>query len=389
MTLGIIDHKDFYTNGKEYRTSYGYNKIAESLAVYFDKVILYTPVYKNKFINSYEKLNASNIEICELPSYKNEFELLLKIPIIFKILLLNVKKCDIFQVRIPSHIGVLGFFITKLFNKPIFIYVAGDWAKVIRAKYKYGFKKYICSLYATYAEIIIKLIVKQSLSFVTGQYLLNKYKQYKNVYLYISSSLSSKEIIQRDDTCQNEEIRILSIGRLVLEKGTKYLLEAIKYLKDKNLKIKLDIVGQGICLEELQKKVESLNIKKEVNFLGYLTHNSNFLSIFDKADIFVLPSIGGEGTPKVVLEAMARGVPVIATNDGGIPWLVINQETGILIEKGSVNAICQAIEKIIDDKDFRKKIIRNANLFVKELVLQKQAEKMIKKVLEYKNENRL
>lgn len=388
MKLGIIDHKEFYVNKEEYRTSDGYNKIVETLATYFDKVVLYVPVVK-KIGCFYEKLNTKNIEICALPGYKSNLELLLKFPLIFKILILNAKKCDIFQIRIPSHIGILGFFIAKLFNKSIFIYLAGDWAKVIRCRFNQGVKKYICPFYVSFAEVVIRFIIKRALTFVTGEYLYNKYRCYPNVYLYISSSLFSKDIIQKDDTCQRENIKILFVGRLVPEKGIKYLLEAIKLLYNRNIKVKLDIVGEGVLKEELKKEVENLNIKERVNFLGYLTHNEDFFWIFDQADIFVLPSLGGEGSPKVILEAMARSIPVIATNDGGIPWLIKDKINGIIIKKASSEAICQAIEKIIKDKNTRKKIILNAHYFIKELTLASQTDKMLKIVFKYKNANRI
>ena len=93
------------------------------------------------------------------------------------------------------------------------------------------------------------------------------------------------------------------------------------------------------------------------------------------ADVFVLPSLS-EGIPRVILEAWALGVPVVATKVGGIPYLIRNGENGILVPPCSPDALSKAIEKIIDNKTLRKKLIKGGYHSVKEYTIERQIHKL-------------
>ncbi|MDP5130334.1 MAG: glycosyltransferase [Paraglaciecola sp.] len=120
---------------------------------------------------------------------------------------------------------------------------------------------------------------------------------------------------------------IIFIGNLIRTKGIYELLEAIKLLNDPE--IKLDIVGGGPEANALKNKATKLGIAHQLNFYGRLNHNA-VAELMQKNQLLVLPSYS-EGVPNVIMEALACGIPVVATAVGGIPE-VVTKHSGVLLE---------------------------------------------------------
>lgn len=143
----------------------------------------------------------------------------------------------------------------------------------------------------------------------------------------------------------DKPIIIGTVCRLEPQKGLSYLLLAMKIILAKFPETRLEIVGDGSLLGELQDLSKKLSISKSVFFFGKF---AEVIPFYNRMDIFVLPSIN-EGFGIVLLEAMASGVPVVATNVDGIKEVVIDGESGILIPPRSPEAIANAIVKIIEN----------------------------------------
>jgi glycosyltransferase involved in cell wall biosynthesis len=139
--------------------------------------------------------------------------------------------------------------------------------------------------------------------------------------------------------------RIIFVGTLDYRKNVSLLITAIKMLKDAGILVTLDIIGDGPEFLQLQKMTGSLDIADKINFLGAFSEIAPFLQ---RAHIFVLPS-QFEGLPNVVLEAMACGLPVIATQVGGVPDIIQHRVNGLLIPPGDTDAICAAIRELFDN----------------------------------------
>jgi L-malate glycosyltransferase len=134
---------------------------------------------------------------------------------------------------------------------------------------------------------------------------------------------------------------MLFVGNLVFQKGVKYLLEAKKLMKTDE---ELLIVGDGPLHQELEMKVQDDEIP-DVVFVGA---RRDVDQIMPSADVFVLPSIS-EGFPITILEAMASGLPVVATNAGGISE-VMNEKVGIMVNPSSPTELASALDKILENK---------------------------------------
>jgi colanic acid/amylovoran biosynthesis glycosyltransferase len=141
--------------------------------------------------------------------------------------------------------------------------------------------------------------------------------------------------------------RLVTVARLSFEKGMGFLLEAVKLLHDKGEQIELRLAGDGPDRAALEEMTRKLGISAQVKFLGYLDE-TGIRKELDEADAFVLPSFI-EGVPVSAMEAMAIGVPVIATNVGGTSELVQDGVSGILVRPSDPEGICAAVLKLKSD----------------------------------------
>ncbi len=152
------------------------------------------------------------------------------------------------------------------------------------------------------------------------------------------------------------------VGYLTKQKGVNILLESFDRLKrETKNKVVLFIVGDGPEKRTLEKLAKKLNINDSVFFLGYKKNAIKFMTLFD---LFILPSLW-EGQPNVILEAMALGLPVIATNVGGVPEMIQNKENGFLVKPNDSEALTKAIEFLVNSEPDRKKISDKAARSVK------------------------
>jgi len=147
-----------------------------------------------------------------------------------------------------------------------------------------------------------------------------------------------------------------AMGRLAEEKGFGVLIRAVARLIADGHDLSLWIAGEGQLKAELQSLVDGLGCEDRIRLLG---HVSPARSFFEALDLFVLSSYD-EGLPNVVLEAMAMEVPVVATRVAGIPSLIQDGENGILISSGSVDAICQAVQHMVQNHVLAERLTRNA-----------------------------
>ena len=148
---------------------------------------------------------------------------------------------------------------------------------------------------------------------------------------------------------------ICTIAHMEEHKGIKYLLESASLLLQSRNDVSFLIVGEGALKEELRKTCVVLKIEKNVIFAG---ERSDIPEILSLTDIFVLPSLR-EGLSLAILEAMACGKPVIATNVGGVPEVVKDGISGILVSPKDPEALHSAMNELLGDREKRKKMGHN------------------------------
>jgi glycosyltransferase involved in cell wall biosynthesis len=169
-------------------------------------------------------------------------------------------------------------------------------------------------------------------------------------------------------TKENESITIGLVKGMDWKYGVEYLIRAFKELErllsgEEFSKLQLMIVGDGPYLPKYKKLVHKLHINDQVTFRGRVKHEE-VPSILNGFDIFVVPSVF-ESFGVAALEAQACGVPVLASDVGGLPEVVIEGKTGFMFPKGDYKAIAAKLALLIKDKELREELGENAVHYIK------------------------
>lgn len=148
---------------------------------------------------------------------------------------------------------------------------------------------------------------------------------------------------------------ILSVGRLVPKKGLDDLIAACALLKAAGVAFRCRIIGEGPLHKALQEQIKSAGLEGIVTLAGAMTH-AKLIALYGTADLFALsPRIEDDGDrdgiPNVIAEAIAIGLPVVSTNVSGIPELVRNNETGLLVPPRDPPALAKAMEQLLRDRE--------------------------------------
>ncbi len=159
----------------------------------------------------------------------------------------------------------------------------------------------------------------------------------------------NKDLIRKKYHYTDQDIVIGTVGRLDPVKDQQLLIKAFAQLNLVHHRLILLIIGDGPSWKNLEKLASDLGVRTKIHFLGARTDVPELLKLLD---IFVLPSIA-EGISNTLLEAMATGLPVIATRVGGNPELVVDNETGYLIPKEDLGALVKSLDHYILNKHLR------------------------------------
>lgn len=146
--------------------------------------------------------------------------------------------------------------------------------------------------------------------------------------------------------------RLMAIGRLVEKKGFTYALDALRLLRDRGIEVHLDLYGDGPLCEALTAQIEAAHLREAVTLHGKIA-NAEVIAALYEHDVLLVPSVlaadgDKEGLPQTLVEGMASGIPVVATAHAGIPELVRDRETGLLVPERDAQALADAIQTYLE-----------------------------------------
>lgn len=171
-----------------------------------------------------------------------------------------------------------------------------------------------------------------------------------------------------------------TVGWLLPIKGPTYLLKAMQQVWLDYPDVKLIYVGKGELEISLKTMADTMGVQEKILFMGWRDDVHEIMQTFD---IFVLPSLN-EGMGRVIVEAMAAGKPVVASNTGGIPDLVVEGETGFLVNPGDIAGIAKAIERLLENRNLKEAMgqagQQRCHMFSEELMIEK-IDKLYKELL--------
>jgi len=170
-------------------------------------------------------------------------------------------------------------------------------------------------------------------------------------------SESEKEKIRRSLEIDGDEFTAAILAGFRAEKGHEYVFRAIKILINAGKKIKLLLIGDGERKAYLRSLAVSLSISDNVIWLGWQKDPRQFIGI---CDMLLLPSVAIETFSIAILEALSMGKPVIATDIGGTSEMIVDGKNGFLVEPKDVDALAEKMILVIDDKELRETLQKNA-----------------------------
>jgi glycosyltransferase involved in cell wall biosynthesis len=167
----------------------------------------------------------------------------------------------------------------------------------------------------------------------------------------------------------NRQMVIVSVGRLIEKKGFADLIAACGILARRGCSFSCQLIGTGPLEAELRQQIEELGLQDKVQLLGARPQRE-VIEYMQNAAVFAAPYVVGsdgntDGLPTVLLEAMALGTPCVSTNVTGVPEVLRDRQTGLMVPQHDATALAQAIERLLTDTDLRVKLATQARHLIK------------------------
>lgn len=387
MKLGIVYHMPFWraADGTVREVEGSFARYVDSLAPYFDEVVLCVPVLDQPRGDG-TAIRSPNVILAPLPHFDGPVQFYPRLPVMIPRLSTFVRSVDLVHYRVPTPAAVFASACARLFNRPEFVLVVGDLRALLPSMPYRGVKRLLWRAYTAFEERNVQGMADRALTFANGEALTVKHSRRGHAVIQTqTTTIDAGAVNTREDTCAGTRVRLLTVSRIDPRKGLRVLPEAVRRLVDRGLDVTLDIVGGtvgGPGEEQRGAIVEaarSLGVADRVVFAGSLPLDQ-LLPRYRAYDIFVLPTLPGEGIPRVLLEAMAAGLPVVTSRVSGIPSLVTHESNGLLLESPDADAVAGAVTRLVRDGALRRRMIAHGYDTARAHTLQAQAALMMRDV---------
>jgi glycosyltransferase involved in cell wall biosynthesis len=292
----------------------------------------------------------------------------------------KIEDTDALLVRAPTPLAA---YFHKYLSKPkLWFMIVGDYLEGTDHYQTGSFRDRMIYCYLRYNDIFFQRQIRKTPVLVNSPALYDKYvSRAPATYLIRTTTLSEADLFERVDTCIGNTLNLLYSGTLSPAKGLFELLDALKILIDQSMDVHLHLVGWEDGKKKpvetaLREKARRLHVENHLTIHGKKSIGTELNAMYRMADIFVLPS-HNEGFPRVVWEAMANSLPVVATTVGGIPGVLEHQKHAILIPPKDSKEIANAINLLRDDAALRKRLITEGFALARENTLAKQTKKLV------------
>lgn len=297
--------------------------------------------------------------------------------------------CDCIIVRSPTPLATS---FQNFFQKtPVFLMIVGDYLEGADHLKESTLRDRIIYLYLRIYNRQFNRIISQSKVLVNSPALLRKYEsRARKINLITTTTISNSDIKRIQKSIDSSaKVELLYTGRIDPAKGLFELIDALAVL-NKDFNVVLNIVGweedkDRPVEQRLKSKAQENGVGEKIFFHGRKKVGPELFGYYEIAHIYVLPSYH-EGFPRTIWEAMAKGLPVVATRVGGIPEYLKSEENCLLVEPRQVLPLAEAIRQYILDSTKRQLIVNNAYELVNSVTLENQTNKLITITTDFLNE---
>lgn len=251
-----------------------------------------------------------------VPDYSSPFSLLRNLPTIVLRVRQAAQNSDVIFGRLPEPLSIILCATALVMRKPYIVNLVADLETLIKDQPLH------VRLGGRVALPVVRALTRRATGAIyVAEHLRRKYPPRAATPILIRSNvqLTSDDISEPRTAATARELALVHVGtQQTTSKGQDTLIAAIAKLKASGLAARATLVGSGRYQEILRAQARQLGVETSIHFAGHISSRADLFEILDSHDIFVLPS-RSEGLPRAMIEAMARGLPVIASNVGGIP----------------------------------------------------------------------
>ena len=297
-----------------------------------------------------------------------------------------VRDIDVLHCRVPSPAAMFAFVLARWARKPSWILIVGDLQALLPTMPYRGLKKLMWRGYTAFEEFNVQWMSHRALAFANGEALAVKHTRPDHVVQQTTTTtISASDIASRIDSCQGDQVRLLTVSRIDPRKGLRVLPEVVALLRDRGVNVSVDIVGPAVGRPGEEERTAILaeaarhGVAGRVHLPGAVPLEQ-LLPLYRNYDVFVLPTLPGEGIPRVLLESMTAGVPVVTTRVAGIPSLIRHDVNGVLVDSPTAAAVADALTTIVKDGALRRRVIANGYETARGFTLEAQAARMLSEV---------
>jgi len=384
MRLGIVYHMPFWRDSagvlRELEGSFA--RYVDSLAPYFDEIVLCVPMMKTGRGEG-TAVRAPNVVVAPLPFFDGPAQFYPRLHRMVGPIVRFARSIDVLHCRVPTPAGTAAFVAARAAGRPAFLLVVGDLAALLPTMPYRGAKKWLWRAYTALEESSIGWMAARSLTFANGAALAAKHSRPgRGAIETRTTTIDARDIASRVDCCAGNEIRLLTVSRIDPRKGLRVLPAVVETLRARGHRVSLDLVGPVVGspgdaeARAITDEAVRLKVADRLRLLGGIAFD-RLLPLYRDYDLFVLPTLPGEGIPRVLLEAMTSGLPVVTTAVAGIPGLVDHERNGLLVSEPASDALAGAIERILIDPVLRRRLIANGYDTARAHTLQAQAAGMM------------
>jgi glycosyltransferase involved in cell wall biosynthesis len=362
--LLIVTHVPVTKSGCDLYLQGGFGRHVDELASRFGRIELLTCARDSESVPSNYRLRAANVEVTGtfdftlLRGWKRRFAM--AVAVVGSLLRYPgaQRRADVVHIRFPSPLAPLPMLLSRFTRKPTFFYVGGDWGAALAGRSSSALGRAAARAVHSYW----RWLVGRRLCFTAGPALAARFAgPGRRVVPVPTTAIDAEHIAEADDV--KERVRrapseILFVGAIWEMKGVGVLLEALQQLEGRGIAAGARFIGAHPDDGEwFTTEVRSRGLQGRVRHTSFLPWDE-LIYEYDRSQVFAAPSLGGrgEGIPKVVLEAMARGLPVVTSRVGGIEALASHDENAILVEPGSVEELVEAITGLWLDGELRERL---------------------------------
>ncbi len=385
MKLGIVYHIPFWraSDGALVEAEGSFARYVDSLAPYFDEISICAPEQADPGIVG-TRVSARNVTLAPLPFFEGPRQFYPQLPSIVARLAGWVRRIDVLHCRVPTPAAFPAFLLARLRRVPCFLLIVGDLRALLPTRPYRGLKRVLFSGYTAWEEFGIAAMARRALNFANGAALAEKHREggLVEVFETRTTTIGERDIADRFDACSRAPIKMLSVSRIDPRKGLRVVPDVLARLSAHSIDASIDIVGPTVGRTgsderaAIERRSAELGVADRVRFSGPMPLDT-LLPRYRDYDLFVLPTLPGEGIPRVLLEAMAGGLPLVTTRVAGIPSLIRDGDNGLLVDAPSADAVAAAVEQIVASSELRHRLIAGGYATARMHTLDRQAASMM------------